>query len=353
MKILLLARYGQLGASSRLRYFQYIPYLQSQGIDVEPAVLFDDTYVSGLMRTGRRSLIALMAAYLRRFRQLSRLKKYDLIWMEYEAFPWLPYWIERLFLKAHVPYVVEYDDAIFHRYDLHASAWVRRILGNKIPDLMRRSRLVIVGNDYLAARAERAGAARIVRIPTAIDMDRYVPENKDGGDFTVGWIGSPITVPYLEIIKPALIRLAASGPLKLRVIGAEAPQWPGVDAISIPWSEESEVHQINKFDVGVMPLPDEPWERGKCGYKLIQYMACGKPVVASPVGANSTIVEAGMEGFLADSVEEWVNHLQNLRDDKALRETLGQAGRAKVEKDYCTRVIAPRLAAALRQVFER
>ena len=353
MKVLLLSRYGQLGASSRLRYFQYIPCLKSQGVDVEPAVLFDDGYVAGLMRNGRRSLVALMTAYLRRFRQLLRLKNYDLIWIEYEALPWLPYWVERLFLKAHVPYVVEYDDAIFHRYDLHASAWVRRLLGNKIPDLMKRSRLVIVGNDYLAARAERAGAARIVQIPTAIDLDRYIPETKDDDDFIVGWIGSPITAPYLDMIKPALIRLAASGPLKFHVIGAEAPQWSGVDVISIPWSEETEALQINKFDVGVMPLPDEPWERGKCGYKLIQYMACGKPVVASPVGANSAIIESGVEGFLAASVEDWVNHLQKLRDDKVLRETLGRAGRAKVEKGYCIQVIAPRLVAVLRQVLER
>ena len=144
MKVLLLARYDRLGASSRLRCFQYLPYLKSQSIEVEPAVLFDDGYVSGLMRTGRRSLIALMTAYLRRFRQLSRLRDYDLIWIEYEALPWLPYWVERLFLNIDVPYVVEYDDAIFHRYDLHASGWVRKSLGNKTPDLMRRAKSVII-----------------------------------------------------------------------------------------------------------------------------------------------------------------------------------------------------------------
>jgi len=304
------------------------------------------------MRTGRRSLIALMTAYLRRFRQLSRLRDYDLIWIKYEALPWLPYWVERLFLNIDVPYVVEYDDAIFHRYDLHASGWVRKSLGNKIPDLMRRAKSVIVGNAYLSARAARAGATRIVQIPTAIELGRYASLDRENADFTVGWIGSPITAPYLEMIKAAVLRLTATGPLKLMVIGAEAPRWPSVNAVSIPWSEDGEVMQINNFDVGVMPLPDEPWERGKCGYKLIQYMACGKPVIASPVGANSVIVESGVEGFLADSVEDWVDALQRLRDDKALRVNMGRAGRSKVEKSYSTQVTAPHLAAALRQAVE-
>ena len=353
MKVLLLARYSRLGASSRLRYFQYLPYLESQGITVEPAVLFDDDYVTELMRNGARPLSALFTAYRRRFNRLSRLKEYDLIWIQAEALPWLPFWLERVFLKQGIRYVVEYDDAIFHRYDQHSSVWVRWLLGEKIARLMKCAQSVIAGNDYLAAYAERAGAQRVIRIPTAVDLSRYVPTKREGGDFTIGWIGTPVTAPYLEMIKPALEYLAVSRAIKLIVIGAEAPQWQGVQALSVPWSEEHESRLINKIDVGVMPLPDEPWERGKCGYKLIQYMACAKPVVASPVGANIAIVESGVVGFLPDSIEGWINSLQRLWDDEELRSSMGQAGRDKVERDYCTQVTAPHLANALREAITK
>jgi len=248
-----------------------------------------------------------------------------------------------------VAYLVEYDDAIFHRYDHHHNTWVRRFFAEKIPNLMRGARAVIAGNDYIAVRAEVAGARKIVQVPTAIDLSRYFMEDRENSVFTVGWIGSPITASYLELIEPALRRLASTGPLKFVVIGAEAPQWPGVEAVSIPWTEASEVAQINSFDVGVMPLPDEPWERGKCGYKLIQYMACAKPVVASPVGANCVIVETGVEGFLATTPEDWFTSLEQLRDNKTMCINMGKRGREKVERDYCTAVTAPRLLAAIRE----
>jgi len=350
MKILLLTRYGMRGASSRLRYYQYLPYLRLQGISVEITELFGNSYIDGLMKHGRRSWLSVLSAYTRRIWQLQKIRRYDLIWVEYEVFPWMPYWIERLFLNVGVPYVVEYDDAIFHRYDSHAREGVRLLLGGKIDALMRCSKTVIVGNDYLADRALRADASCVEQIPTAIDLDRYTPvEKPDKGDFVVGWIGSPITAPYLKMLMPALMRLAETGPLKLLVVGAEAPRLDGIDCVSVPWSEESEAIQINNFDVGVMPLPDDPWERGKCGYKLIQYMACAKPVVASPVGINASIVEPGINGFLAISIDDWVSALQRLRGDKDLRSAMGRAGRHKVIKDYCIQVTAPRLAAILRQ----
>ena len=353
MKVLLLTRYSRLGASSRLRYFQYLSYLESQGISVDAAELFGDSYIHSLMKNGRRSLLSVVSAYLRRILWLLRLHRYDLIWVQCEALPWLPYWIEGLFLNGKIHYVVEYDDAIFHRYDMHSRSWIRQLLGNKIPALMQRSRVVIVGNDYLADFAAKAGSARVVYLPTAIDLDRYVPRLKSNDDFVIGWIGSPITAPYLKLISPALIRLAESGPVKFVVVGAEAPRLNGVDSVSVPWSEEDEVSQICNFDVGVMPLPDEPWERGKCGYKLIQYMACGKPVVASPVGINTTIVEPAINGFLANSVDEWVIALEKLRRDKELCFTMGQAGRDIVEKKYCIQVTAPQLAAILRSAANK
>ena len=185
MRVLLLTRYSRLGASSRLRYFQYLPYLESQDISVDTAELFGDAYIHSLMKKGRRSLLSVVTAYARRFWQLLRVHRYDLVWIQCEALPWIPYWIGRLFLNDRIHYVVEYDDAIFHRYDMHSNRWVRRLLGNKIPSLMRLSSVVIVGNDYLAEFAAKAESERVVYLPTAIDLNRYVTRIKSNDDFVV------------------------------------------------------------------------------------------------------------------------------------------------------------------------
>ena len=138
--------------------------------------------------------------------------------------------------------------------------------------------------------------------------------------------------------------------MSFSVVGSGQIDLDGVPMSIIPWSEETEVDHIQDFDIGIMPLPDSQWEQGKCGYKLIQYMACGKPVVASPVGANRKIVEHGVNGFLAGSTEEWLEALTVLRDNSDLRKKMGTAGRKKVEKRYCIQVTARRLLSILQSV---
>jgi glycosyltransferase involved in cell wall biosynthesis len=140
--------------------------------------------------------------------------------------------------------------------------------------------------------------------------------------------------------------LAASRPIELRVIGAEV-SIPGVDVQCLPWKEETEAESIAQCDIGIMPLKDSPWERGKCGYKLIQYMACGLPVVASPVGVNVQIVRDGENGFLADGLQDWEIKLSQLLENSPLRSSMGNAGRARVEQEYCVQRVAPRLAQML------
>jgi glycosyltransferase involved in cell wall biosynthesis len=156
-----------------------------------------------------------------------------------------------------------------------------------------------------------------------------------------------MTSKYLRLVRNALAEVCAGSRGELVIVGDSAIDLDGVPCRHVPWSEESEVGSIQAFDVGIMPLLDEPWERGKCGYKLIQYMACGKPVIASPVGANRSIVKHGVTGFLASSEKEWTEALIRLRDDVSLRTRTGAAGRADVERRYCTSVTAPRLADVL------
>jgi glycosyltransferase involved in cell wall biosynthesis len=244
-----------------------------------------------------------------------------------------------------VPYVVDYDDALFHRYDCHTNPWVRRLLGQKIDSVMRHAATVIAGNNYLAERAYRAGANRVEMIPTVVDTKRYQPEQKSVAAVPiVGWIGTPQTSRYLKPLLPVFESLKNDMPVRFVAIGANPEDFEDTPVETWPWSEESEVKSLQQFDIGIMPLVDSPWERGKCGYKLIQYMACGVPVVASPVGVNREIVVPGGNGLFADTVEEWDKTLRMLLNvDSEARKRMGAAGRVRVEKWYSAQVQASRL----------
>jgi glycosyltransferase involved in cell wall biosynthesis len=249
--------------------------------------------------------------------------RYDLVWIEKELFPWIPAWAEVFLSKIGIPYVVDYDDAVFHKYDLNKSRMVRGLLGNKIKSVMRNAQAVIVGNPYLAEYARQAGAKRVEIIPSVVDQSKYISRSdgsldKNGGVFKIGWIGTPSTVWYLNLIEEALREVAKKHLIELVVVGGGNIKIQGVNITSIPWSESSEVANIQEFHIGVMPIPDSPYEMGKCGYKLIQYMACGIPAVASPVGVNSIIIRNGISGFLANTTKEWVDAIELLLTDHPL-----------------------------------
>ncbi|HEY3475590.1 MAG TPA: glycosyltransferase, partial [Anaerolineales bacterium] len=162
--------------------------------------------------------------------------------------------------------------------------------------------------------------------------------------FRIGWIGSPVTARYLDGIREVLVTLSQESRVKLILIGAGSVQpFANVPVEADPWSEDIELRMSQKFDVGIMPLVDGPVERGKCGYKLIQYMASALPVVASPVGVNHEIVEPEVNGYLAHSSADWLAALRTLRDEIEKRKMMGQAGRRKAEQMYNLRVTAPRL----------
>jgi glycosyltransferase involved in cell wall biosynthesis len=343
--VLALTRYDRLGASSRVRFLQFLPALEREGFSFDVQPLLNNAYVASLYggpRVGARSIVR---AYWGRLSALRRRMRYDLVWLEKEALPWLPTWLEISRLEG-LPYVVDYDDALFHRYENH---WSSPLLGHKIDAVMRVAHTVVAGNDYLARRARQAGARHVEIVPTAIDLERYrdLPEAPRDGALAVGWIGIPLNAHYLTMIEPALRAVSASAPVELQVVGAPVPaEFKGSAATSFPWTEDTEISRIARFDVGVMPLHDTPWERGKCAYKLLQVMAAGKPVIASPVGANRHVVRHGVNGFLADTAEEWTQALHQLADP-ALRQRMGEEARRTVEEQYSAAVVTPRLAEIL------
>jgi len=353
MKILLLAKYSRKGASTRLRSLQYLPFLETEGFQITVSSLFDDHYLDQLYHHGKRAPLRMMVLYLRRLFVLLRVFKYDLIWIEKEIFPYMPAIAERVLHRLGKRYVVDYDDAIFHNYDLSENRMLRRFLGQKIDVVIRYATCVVAGNDYLLSRGKAAGAVRVERVPTVVDATRYSPiESSVAARPVIGWIGSPSTQRYVVDIAQALISLCHKYGARLLLVGASADiatEFPGLDIEVAPWSEESEAELIAQMDIGIMPLPDGPWEKGKCGYKLIQYMACGVPVIASPVGVNVDIVGASQCGLLAANVAEWEVALDKLLESPKQRLQLGRAGRQAVENQYSLAVQAPVLARILTQ----
>ncbi|MDE8347663.1 MAG: glycosyltransferase family 4 protein, partial [Acidocella sp.] len=274
-------------------------------------------------------------------------RRYDLLWIEKEYLPWMPYWVERLAISG-TPYVLDIDDAWTLRYETSRFSVVRRLLGDKFPRLVAGAALVFAANENLYRWALAAGAKRVVILPTVIDLGQYPATIPPDGVFTIGWIGTPITVKYLDEIANILRELAAEAPLTLLIIGAAGASIPGVPCESVAWTAETEALSIARCHVGIMPLPDDAWAAGKSGYKLIQYMAIGRPTMASAIGANNQIVIDGQTGFLAKTDEDWGRGLRRLRDDPALARTMGEAGRARVAGHYCLDVTAPVLVAGIK-----
>ncbi|WP_284651814.1 glycosyltransferase family 4 protein [Flavobacterium terrisoli] len=334
MKVLYLTKYTRKGASSRMRSYQFFPNLEQHGMQITVRPLFNDEYLTQLYNEEKISKGNLLKCYLKRFFVLFSVLKYDKIVVEKELFPYLPAWPEIILSKIK-GYIADYDDAIFHNYDLSTNRVIRFFLKRKIDVVMKNSQLVVAGNEYLADRAKSAGAQNIIRIPTVIDLDRYSVKNDYSSDqIKIGWIGSPSTLWHLKPFTDLFNELVALHNVKIIIIGATEKFGVTHNIEYINWSEESEVAEMLKFDIGIMPLTETPWVMGKCSFKLIQYMGCALPVVASPVSMNNEVVDVGVNGFLATTPEEWKVALEKLIFDESLRKRFGQAGRKKVEEIY-------------------
>lgn len=328
-----------------MRMNQFVPKLVEAGAAVRIAPFFDDAYLHALFGRGARPGRSAVAGHARRLRTLIG-PGADLVWLEKELFPFLPGVAERALQWRGLAYVVDYDDAVFHRYDRHPSRLVRRVFGDKLRPLIAGAAAVTAGNEYLADYARTRGARRVEIVPTVVDPAAYpVTAPPAGPSLRIGWIGTPANARYLATVADALRLLGDAVPATLVTIGAPAlPDLP-VPQEAHPWSEDTEGALLASCDVGVMPLRDSSYERGKCGYKLIQCMAAARPVIASPVGANRGIVTPDV-GILAETAPQWADAIQRLADDPGLRARMGAAGRARVEAHY-SKAVAGRAIVAL------
>jgi len=234
---------------------------------------------------------------------LVKAREFDVVWIEKEVLPWVTGWVARTVLGG-LPLVIDFDDAWHLRYSRSPNPLVRWTLGKKLERMARRADFVIVANKFLQSWAEDAGATSVTCIPTVVDLRRYPQTALPAPEpFTIGWIGTPETAPYLDTIKGALKQVLAKENTRLLLDGAEPSFLPLPNVETQSWSEAREANLLQRMHVGIMPLPQGAWEYGKSGYKLVQYMAASRPVVASPVGVNCDVVKEGVNGFFAITEE--------------------------------------------------
>ncbi len=343
--MLMLTRGERAAASSRIRSYQFVPWFERSGIEVTVAPLLTSRYVQRLYRGYRPEVIRTCGRYCTRIRQMLGARRFEVLWVEQEVLPWMPAWCDVGFLGwADVPTIIDYDDAVYERYGDVRSCIARRITHNKIERVMRSADVVIAGNEEIARHAENSGTSHVEIIPSVVDPEHYDSRGIAAeGLLRICWVGTPITSRFLGVVKGPLSEFCREARARLTVIGA--PKWgcDGLDVEHVEWSEETEGANISRCSIGIMPLSDGPFERGKCGYKLLQYMACGLPVIASPIGVNRSLVKNGVNGFLASTPAEWLEALRMLSSRPELRREMGRSGRELVEKEYSIQVAAPRL----------
>ena len=359
VRILFVTQYGVLAASSRTRVFQYLPYLKELGAECRVLTVLPDITGSQLLVTSqswRKLLYYVWASWRTFFCGLDAFwiaRKSDLVLIQKVILPAPLRW---LFAHCSTPLVYDFDDAIFTtevRRQNWLASWKERRNSIGVPAMLRLCSLALLENDYTASFAARH-CPRIDQITGPIDTDHYCPgPQKHRREVVLGWIGSASTSAYLDLVREPLKELARRLPqVRLCIVGAEQIEVQGIATEAKPWQIESEVEDLQNFDIGLMPMPDDPWTRGKGGYKLLQYMAVGLPVLTSPVGINQQIVEDGCQGFWARTSEEWLARLEELVIDGELRRRMGWEGRRRVEAVYALRVQQVRLGQLFQELIE-
>lgn len=349
MKLNFYTKYDRQGASSRYRTYQYQPEYRSAGLSPRCLPMFSDEYLKNRYQHGRWGS-QFFPLYQKRWEDMKRIGDCDLAVVEKELLPYLPAALERNAFREAPHILLDYDDAIFANYQHHPNPVLRMVLRNKISQLMGWADGVIGGSRYLCDYASQY-ARKVWFVPTTVDVSRYqLHEHDHDGLITIGWIGTPWSARYLPVIHSALRSVAQEVSLRFLVVGADSPFGDEIPSQSLPWSEDREAELVRWMDIGVMPLVDSPFERGKCGLKLLQYMACGVVPVASDVGGNKDIINHGVDGFICRCEEEWIECLLELSRNPSLRMRMGAAAREKVEQEYSLSTWGPRLLSIYQQV---
>lgn len=334
--------------SQRFRFEQFLPYLEQNGFEITLSNIIDEKADKHFYKPGNylRKLCIVASGVLTRLRDAARSRKFDVIFIQREAFMAGPAFFERLialFKKQDTKIVFDFDDAIWIEDTSSANknlAWLKS--PQKIATTLKLADKVFAGNEYLNTYAKSFTNNSIV-VPTTIDTDLFFPRpqssaasNEESKPIIIGWTGSPTTIRHLKTILPVFKTLSDkyADKISFRFIGDPTFRDQVLNISGIRWRAESEVIDLHPIDIGVMPLTFDKWSEGKCGCKALQYMAIGIPAVASAVGVNKSIIDHGQNGFLVHEFDEWETILTQLIDDSSLRSKIGKNGRETVIQKY-------------------
>jgi glycosyltransferase involved in cell wall biosynthesis len=334
--------------SQRFRFEQYLSYLKENSFDCDFSWLISEKddkrfYAPGNLRT---KVLILLKSWWKRRKDAWRASEYDIVFVQREAFMTGSTRFEKKFAKSGAKLVFDFDDAIWNLDTSNANKkfeWLKN--PGKTAEIISMSHLVIAGNEYLASYARRHNK-NVVIIPTTIDLTEYKrspsltafdsAQSDNGTTITIGWSGSLTTIKHFEFAVPFLreIKKKYGDRVSIKVIGDSTYVNEELGVRALAWKKEDEVKELSTFDIGIMPLPDDEWAKGKCGLKGLQYMALGIPTIMSPVGVNTEIIRDGENGMLATTTEEWVNKLEQLIESAELRKCIGEAAIDCVKKLY-------------------
>lgn len=347
MKVLFITLFSEISGSSRIMAYQFLPFLEKAGIKYRAESIYPDKFFKvqmGLEKTGKikKQLNFIFYLFLGILKQVYfsiESKNYDAVFIQRTPFPKSIY---RLLLYMNPNVIYEFEDTFYEINPFLKRGFFRRLLLNYqrglYKNMVEKAARVIAVNEYVAEEA-RTVNKNVTIICEPINTDICLPTRfkHDGGKITIGWIGSPSTTQFLEDISDVFPEIAGRYPnVQLKTVGAVSDfDIPKVPLIKKEWNLKDELKDLQSFDIGIMPLDNDPFYRGHLGHKMIQYMCVGIPVVASNAGLNYVAVKDGVNGFLVSSRDEWVDKLSLLIENESLRRQMGQNGRKLAEDKFC------------------
>lgn len=355
MKILFLSPYPLGKApSQRLKYEQYYAIIEAEGYEITTSSFVSEKFWSVIYKRGNyvKKIGHTLHGYSRRIKDLFRLRKYDIVYIHLWATPFGFPLFEWVIRKLSKKIIYDIDDLIYLNNESNNNGIISVFKGRKKPFfLMSSAEHVIVCTPMLQAVALKYNS-NVTDISSTIDTEAYRPKSTYSiqKKTVLGWSGSHSTSKYLHLLQNVLVQLNEELEFKLLVIGDENFNIEGIEIEAIAWSKEAEIKELSRIDIGLYPLPDEPWVYGKSGLKALQYMALGIPTIASAIGANFRIINHGNSGFLVSTRDEWLSKIKRLMNDEGLRCSIGKEGRQVVEKNYSIKVNAQKYLDILKSV---
>ena len=329
-------KYDRMSASVRERFYNYKSILKKKNYKIEVKPLINDKLFYSRIIKGKPNYIFFTIQILKRIINVIFQKK-NVVVIQHELLPYLPSFLESYLYYRNIPFIIDIDDAVFHQYDTSKNLIVNFFLKKKFINIFKKSSSVFAGNLYLLKHAKKQGAKKSFIFPTVVNIQskNFIKKKQ----FTVVWIGSPSTTKYINDLKIIIKKLSTNHDVNFRIIGSKnCLIYPNKKINFFEWNLKNENRLIAECHLGIMPLKNSLWENGKCGYKLLQYMKHGLPILASPVGVNKQILEHGKNGYFAKNNSEWVKYILKLKKNYKLSKKLGRNGKNKILKDFSKNV---------------